>query len=176
VAEEPVLVAEEVATVDPLAASDVTAASSGVIVDEPRRSLGDQPADGADAIGEVVPRHSADPETEETEAAPVDAVAAVAEPVEAEAAVEPVAEPVEASTTEDADAASAEVAEPVAQETEADVAEPVEETEPEDVPRRARADADARVVDDEAADLDDLPLFQKSATPYWTGASTHAED
>jgi hypothetical protein len=176
VPEEPELVAEEVAPVDPVVASDVPAESSGVIVDEPRRSLGDQPADEAAAIDEVVPRHSADPETEEPEAAPLDAVTAVAEPLEADAAVEPVAEPVEASTTEDADAASAEVAEPVAQETEADVAEPVEETEPEDVPRRARADADARVVDDEAADLDDLPLFQKSATPYWTGASTHAED
>ena len=51
-----------------------------------------------------------------------------------------------------------------------------EDPEPEDVPRRARPDEDARLSDGEDEPADDWPVFQKSATPYWTGAVTHAED
>jgi hypothetical protein len=51
-----------------------------------------------------------------------------------------------------------------------------DEPEPEDVPRRARPDEDSRLSDDEDVPGDDWPVFQKSATPYWTGAVTHAED
>ena len=51
-----------------------------------------------------------------------------------------------------------------------------DDAQPEDVPRRARSDEDARVLDDEPVPSDAWPVFQKSATPYWTGAATHAED
>ena len=56
---------------------------------------------------------------------------------------------------------------------EAVAAEPVA-AEPDDRPRRARPD-EAPFVDDEAP-VDDFPVFQKSATPYWPGAMSHAED
>ncbi|MHB1010990.1 MAG: hypothetical protein ACYC1E_17580, partial [Propionibacteriaceae bacterium] len=56
---------------------------------------------------------------------------------------------------------------------EAVAAEPVA-AEPDDRPRRARLD-EAPFVDDEAP-VDDFPVFQKSATPYWPGAMSHAED
>jgi AI-2 transport protein TqsA len=69
--------------------------------------------------------------------------------------------------------------EPQVQEAEPHVEEAApltEDAEPEDVPRRARSDEDARVLDDEPVPSDAWPVFQKSATPYWTGAVTQAED
>ncbi len=48
-------------------------------------------------------------------------------------------------------------------------------TEPEDLPRRARSDG-ARFEDDEPTLGDGQPVFQKSATPYWPGAMSHADD
>jgi hypothetical protein len=51
-----------------------------------------------------------------------------------------------------------------------------DEPEREDVPRRARTDEEAQASDDEVEPLDDGPVFQKSATPYWTGVTTHVED
>lgn len=48
------------------------------------------------------------------------------------------------------------------------------EAAPDDRPRRARPDQ-APFVDEEAS-VDDFPVFQKSATPYWPGAMSHADD
>jgi hypothetical protein len=126
----------------------------------------------------VVPRRSApepdeDPSNQPVAAHVVEPVATdTAEPVAADA-VEPVAaEPETAAEAE----APAEEAAPLT-----DEAEGFEESQPqvdesEDVPRRARTDDDARMIDDEVVPSEDLPVFQKSATPYWTGASSFAED
>jgi AI-2 transport protein TqsA len=152
--EEPVLVRDEVAPVDPLVPQEVTTEAAGTLTpDQPRRSLVDEePEDEAEEVtDEIVPRRSA-PEAEQ-----VDDV----EPLGEEAL----------PLGEEADP-QAEDAEP-----EAEDAEPEDEdAEQDDVPRRARSDEDARVLDDEPVPADAGPVFQKSATPYWTGAVTHAED
>jgi len=171
--EEPVLVSEEVARVDPLVPQEVPAADAGTLIpDHPRRSLGDEePGDEAEVVAdEVVPRRSA-PEADDEEQ--VDEV----EPRVEDAA--PLVEDVEPQVQE---------AEPHVDETEAELPEQegealveeaaplTEDAEPEDVPRRARSDENARALDDEPVPSDAGPVFQKSATPYWTGAVAHAED
>ncbi len=175
--EEPVLVSDEVAPVDPLVPQEVPAEGAGVPTpDQPRRSLGeDEPEDEAEVVvDEVIPRRSA-PEADDEEQV-VDAVRLVDEaaPVAEEIAPQvqdaepqvPEAEPqIDEVALADEAAPEAEDSEPLA-----------EEAEPEDVPRRARSDEDARVIDDEPVPSDNLPVFQKSATPYWTGAVTQAED
>jgi len=154
--EEPVLVSEEVAPVDPLVAQEIPAEDSDAVTDQPRRSLGDdEPEDEAEVVAnEVVPRRSApeaaDEEQVEDAGRAVDEVAPSAE--EAAPQVEDL--------------------EPRAEES----APLTEEAEPEDVPRRARSDEDTRVLDDDAVPSDDWPVFQKSATPYWQGTVTHAEN
>ena len=105
----------------------------------------------------------------------------VTEPVE-EARRAEVPEP-EAGAGTDLTSAPVEGAEPAAEvatreepaaDEEAPTPEPAEAPRPEDRPRRARLDQ-APYVDDETP-ADDLPVFQKSATPYWPGAMSHADD
>jgi hypothetical protein len=185
--EEPVLVSEEVARVDPLVPQEVPAADAGTLIpDHPRRSLGDEePGDEAEvAADEVVPRRSAPEADDEQQVDEVEPLAEDAAPLAEEAEphvqeAEPLAEEAEPHVQE---------AEPHVEETEAELPEkegealveeaaPLsEEAEPEDVPRRSRSDEDARVLDDEPIPSDAWPVFQKSATPYWTGPATHAED
>lgn len=133
--------------VDDAAEQVVTTEDTVVIDDEPRRSLGDDPEVGV-GIDEVVPRHSAEPESEDT-------VAEVWAP--------------EVADVDTVGTAEQEAVDEVPE------TQPVDAAGSDDVPRRARAEADARLLDE--ADLpDDYPVFQKSATPYWTGFTTHAED
>ncbi len=194
--EEPMLVAEETAPVAPPPAEPASADADRSL-DEPRYSLGDQPAEEAAPVDEVAPRHSADPVEEEPVpvAPPGPAVVASTEAVTAER--EPVTaardvldgEPQQSATTTaaaadlpDADVVASEEAEPVGEQAEPvaehaqPVAEEAEEADPQDVPRRARLEADPRGLDEEPESPDGFPVFQKSATPYWTGASRHAED
>ena len=156
--EEPVLVSDEAAPVDPLVTHEVpTGDAEALTPDQPRRSLGDDEAKEEVAVDEVVPRHSADPADEDQ----LEPVAMVAE--------EPPAEHV---------AAEIAAVQPQAGDVEPEIAESgpqAEQREPEDVPRRARAEADARAFDDDAMSSNDWPVFQKSATPYWTGAVTHED-
>jgi predicted PurR-regulated permease PerM len=157
--EEPVLVSDEVAPVEGLVPPEVIAEAAGTLTpDQPRRSLGNEEPEDEDedevVADQIVPRRSA----------------AEADDVEQVDEVEPLG--VEALPL-------AEEAEPLAEEAEplAEDAEPeAEVAEPEDVPRRARSDEDARLLDAEPVPADTGPVFQKSATPYWTGAVTHAED
>ncbi len=174
--EEPVLISDVETPTDPLVAPEVPAEDADTLTpDQPRRSLLEEET-GAVA-DEVAPRRSApgaDDEDESDQSA-LDTVAT------AEAASADEVEP----ATEDA-APQTEVVEAVPEETRPQVEEteaglPTEEaapwaedTEPEDVPRRARSDEDARLLDDEPEPTDDWPVFQKSATPYWTGA-VHSE-
>jgi hypothetical protein len=125
----------------------VVATETALTDDQPRRSLADDPEVEV-AVDQVVPRHSADPENED-----------------------PVAEDEDPDLT-DADMVGTE--EPDAAEDFLETA-PVDAAAPEDVPRRARSETDARLLDE--TDLpDDYPVFQKSATPFWTGITTHPED
>jgi predicted PurR-regulated permease PerM len=203
--EEPVLVEEAVAPVDPLVPQVAPAANTGVLEDQPRHSLGEEPEAEAAAHLAVVPRRSA-PEPEESEAVPPELVSepeADAEAAEEGSIREPWSQTDEGSSEPDvaADGALAEpdaAAEPSA-EPDVDEAEPpaepdvdggeapaeaipaepdavAGEAEPEDVPRRARPDEDRRPSDDELGPEDDWPVFQKSATPYWTGVVSHSED
>src|SRR5450759_2301697 len=164
--EEPVLVSEEVAPVDPLVPQEVPAEDSGVFTpDQPRRSLGDEePEDEAEVVAdEVVPRRSAPEADDEEQVDEVEPQAEEAEPQVQEA--EPHVEETEAELPAKEGEALVEEAAPL-----------TDDAQPEDVPRRARSDEDARVLDDEPVPSDAWPVFQKSATPYWTGPATHAED
>ncbi|HEX7396177.1 MAG TPA: AI-2E family transporter [Propionibacteriaceae bacterium] len=171
--EEPVLVSEEVARVDPLVPQEVPAADAGTLIpDHPRRSLGDkEPAGEAEVVAdEVVPRRSAPEADDEQQVDEVEPLAEDAAPLAEEAEpqvqeAEPHVEETEAELPEKEGEALVEEAAPLS-----------DDAEPEDVPRRARSDEDARVLDDEPVPSDVSPVFQKSATPYWTGAATHAED
>jgi len=168
--EEPVLVSEEVAPVDPLVPQEVPAEDAGALTpDQPRRSLGDEePEDEAEVVAdEVVPRRSAPEADDEEQVVDAEPLAEEAAPaaIEPEPQVEEAAPQVDEAPLADEAAPETEDSEPLA-----------EEAEPEDVPRRARSDEDARLLDDEVVRSDDWPVFQKSATPYWTGAVTHAQD
>jgi predicted PurR-regulated permease PerM len=241
--EEPVLVEEGVAPVDPPVAQAVPAEDADVLEDQPRHSLGEEPEAESVAHEAVVPRRSAlEPDDEDLADEPAPAhlieVPAFAHAPSAEA-LPPTDEAVpaldEASPLDEAEAPAVATdaaadgprahEEPGAapdgpeddpqthEEPEATSDEPetddlqthhepgaasdqpetddldsddlpaheepaaaADEPEPEDVPRRARPDEDSRLSDDEDVPGDDWPVFQKSATPYWTGAVTHAED
>jgi predicted PurR-regulated permease PerM len=174
---------------------------SEAVVDEvvPRRSAPDQedgepseavvPADVAELQTEnpseaVLPADAAEPQAEELQAeepqadvaaSDVEVTEPQAESVDPEVAAaesEPQAEEVAPQAEQDAPQAEQDEPQTERSEPQAEDAEP----EPEDVPRRARPDEDPRGSDDEVVPADDWPVFQKSATPYWTGAITHAED
>ena len=194
--EEPVLVGDATAPAATLPAEPAPV-DADVTLDEPRHSLAEQPVEEVAPVDEVVPRHSADPVEEEpvplqprasgvaatesetgelgTATAPHDVLVPEASPTtaapEADLADADVMA-VEGTVAAEADVMAVEgtvaagPAAPVAEETE----------EPEDVPRRARLEADPRMLDEEPEAPDGSPVFQKSATPYWTGASRHAED
>jgi AI-2 transport protein TqsA len=187
--EEPVLVEEGPAPLDPPVAQAVPAEDADVLEDQPRHSLGEEPEAEAEVHGSVVPRRSAlEPDDEDLSDQP-GAAHLIDEPA---GAVEPSAEePLPSDEAEPAVNDDSPVDEPAAAEPPvapealavADVPQAdeesgalAEEPEPEDVPRRARPDEDARLSDVEDEPADDWPVFQKSATPYWTGAVTHAED
>ena len=132
-------------------------------------------------VDEVVPRRSAPKADDEEQVAEAVLLVDEAAPVAGEIAPQvpkteaqiPEAEPqvLEAEPQIDEVALADEPA------PEAEDSEPLaEEAEPEDTPRRARSDEDAGVIDDEPVPSNTGPVFQKSATPYWTGAATHAED
>ena len=165
--EEPVLVSEEVSRAGPLVPQEVPA-EAALAPDHPRRSLADEePKDEAEVVAdEVVPRRSAPEADDEEQVLDAEALVDEAAPVAVEAA--PQGEEAEAQVDDVPlvdEAPPAEDSEPLAEDAEA-----------EEVPRRARSDEDARVLDDEPVPSDAWPVFQKSATPYWTGAVTHAED
>jgi len=171
--EEPVLVSDEVAPVDPLVPQGVPPEDAGVPTpDQPRRSPGeDEPEDEAEVVvDEVVPRRSA-PEADDEEQA-ADAVLLVDEAAPVTEEIAPQVQEAEPQVQE-AEPKIDEVApadEPV---PEAEDSEPLdEEAEPEDIPRRARSDEDARVIDDEPVQSNTGPVFQKSATQSWTGMPT----
>jgi predicted PurR-regulated permease PerM len=180
--EEPALVSHEVAP-DALVPEDEPADAAVALEEQPRHSLGEDPEAEVEDHEAVVPRRSApDPDDEDLSDEPVAADAV--EPVVAEP--EPradVVEPVVAEPEPVAEDGPAEEVAPLAEEAEridelqSQGAEPeLQADDSEDVPRRARTDEDARMIDDEDVPSEDLPVFQKSATPYWTGATSHLED
>ena len=124
---------------------------------------------------EALPSQEAEPHVEQPVEDEVVADAVGDEPVADAEEDEPVA-----LTAGDEPPADAEVHEAVpATEEDEPVADAEEdesadgEEELVDAPRRARIEPDTRVSDDEEAVGDEFPLFQKSATPYWTGALSH---
>jgi predicted PurR-regulated permease PerM len=201
--EEPALVSEEVAPADPPVAQEVSAEDADALrPDQPRHSLGEDEPESEAVVDEVVPRRSA-PDQEDGEPSEAVVPADVAE-LQTENPSEAVLPADAAEPQADVAASDVEVTEPQAESVDPEVAaaeseaqaeevapqaeqdepqtersEPQAEDaepEPEDVPRRARPDEDPRGSDDEVVPAVDWPVFQKSATPYWTGAITHAED
>jgi predicted PurR-regulated permease PerM len=63
---------------------------------------------------------------------------------------------------------------PAADEQAADAGAEVDTEAEDEAPRRASDEVRANHEDE--VDTDGWPVFQKSATPYWTGATAHAED
>ena len=188
---------------DPVAAlvtDEVPAAKTGSVDDRARHSLGKEPETGAHQV--VVPRRSAlEPEEDLSDEPAAAWVAAQTEDVSLADEPESGTPTTEAGSEAFADEPYAEeptteplADEPLAEEPAGEIDDvPVaDEPEPEtptvetdagtddpdseDRPRRARMDQDDRIGDDEGLPTDDWPVFQKSATPYWTGAVSHAED
>lgn len=137
-------------------------------------------AEPAQGEGEPVPAAEGEPVPAPAEGDVLETV-----PPTVAAEPEPVAEVPASEIVNETDVTSAPVesSEPVAEgpapeepaaDEEAGGSEPTDAPESEDRPRRARLDQ-APYVDDEAP-VDDLPVFQKSATPYWPGAMSHADD
>jgi predicted PurR-regulated permease PerM len=190
--EEPVLV-EEVTPVEALDPEEVPAENADLVDEQPRHSLGEEPEAEAVAHKTVVPRRSAletdDEDLSDQPSAPhladgppvtsvVSADDSLPTTEEADPTVDEAAAEVEVASPVDEPQAGEPTPEAAADEPQADGDSEVvaDEPEPEDVPRRARPDDEARLSDDEDVPSDDWPVFQKSATPYWTGAVTHAED
>ncbi|MGV8848154.1 MAG: AI-2E family transporter [Propionibacteriaceae bacterium] len=197
--EEPLIDTEEVQPIDPLVPQGAPADNAGVFdVDVPRRAAEVAEQDGTDESPEdeeAAPRRSA----VELEDPTLDKVArehdqpdveepVVEEPVAEEPVVEePVAEEpvvkdsvaVEAAADEptvEGSQPDTEAVESAAATDESAPVDPEDETEDEtEVPRRASADlrTEPEVEEDES---EGWPVFQKSATPYWTGANVHTED
>ena len=179
----------ELAPVDPPVAHAVPAEDPDLLAGErPRHSLGDDAANQAEAEAEAEaaehfhPRRSA-PDTDDEELSDQPVASDVVEAHDAE--FDQTLVPDEAGMPTD------EPAHELAETTLTDEAQPQEESlvppttgsaaesdepEREDVPRRARTDEETQASDDEVEPLDDGPVFQKSATPYWTGVTTHVED
>ncbi len=191
--DEPVLATDDApvgaADVDPVRVADDELVDGAVAGAEPQGLADEAVADDSstevsveesveESVGDVADQADAetllpeDPEPEELEA---DSLRAEVEPHEEARAVSDATVAVEEQGTEAAGETPREVAEEPASDAAVATDETVDESDDaDDVPRRASDDERLDHETDDA-ELDTWPVFQKSATPYWTSANAHQD-